>query len=343
MALLFMDGFDHYATADVLKKWSAISVLNSISTTAGRRGGGAATFNSSLANSRYLEKLFQNSSTVIIGAAMGDGGGGFTSSSDIIQLIDSGTVQVAIFQTLTRAISVYRGPDSTLLGTSANGVIPATGFFYVEVKVFISSTVGTVDVRINGTNILSLTGLNTKNTANSYANTLRIAPPAIISGFNALDDVYICDATGSTNNNFLGDCRIDTILPTADGNYSQWTPNTGTVHFNRVNESAPDLTTYNAGLTVGDRDSYGMADLAALSSQIIYGVQVNAAALKDDAGSKSIATMVRSGGVDGDGATAVLGTSQLYVSQVFETNPNGSIAWTEASVNAMEAGVKVTA
>jgi hypothetical protein len=86
-----------------------------------------------------------------------------------------------------------------------------------------------------------------------------------------------------------------------------------------------------------------MGNLAALTSQTVYGVQVNAAVLKDDAGAKSVATFVRSSSTNGDGASTVLGTSQVYVSQVFETDPNGSIAWTEASVNAMEAGVKVTA
>jgi hypothetical protein len=38
-----------------------------------------------------------------------------------------------------------------------------------------------------------------------------------------------------------------------------------------------------------------------------------------------------------------LSTSQTYISQIYETDPNGAIPWTQTSVNAAEFGVKVTA
>lgn len=340
--LLFMDGFDHYATADLPKKWTAVAfsvATPSVSAGTGRRGG------ASLLNGlNEIQKSFAPAGTLIFGSAILIPA--FSINTFFVCFFDGVITapQVSVVIDTSGRILVYRGSTSTgtLLATSTP-VVPSNGYVYIECKVVFSNT-GSYEIRVNGVNVLS-GAADTTNTANNTASGVGwgYAFSSINYNTHHKDDIYICDATGSTNNDFLGDCRIDTLLPTTDGNYSQWTPNTGVVHFNRVNESAPDLTTYNAGLTVGNRDSYGMADLAALSSQIIYGVQVNAAALKDDAGSKSIATMVRSGGVDGDGATASLGTSQIYVSQVFETNPNGSVAWTEASVNAMEAGVKVTA
>ena len=54
--------------------------------------------------------------------------------------------------------------------------------------------------------------------------------------------------------------------------------------------------------------------------------------------------MVRSNSVNADGAgEAISETSQLYVTQVYETDPDGDVPWTEAAVNAMEAGAKVDA
>jgi hypothetical protein len=85
-----------------------------------------------------------------------------------------------------------------------------------------------------------------------------------------------------------------------------------------------------------------MGNLTALSSQTVYGVQVNAAVLKDDAGVKSVSTMVRSGSTNGDGASVGLSTSQSIISQIYELNPNTSTAWTESTVNAAEVGCKVT-
>jgi len=214
-------------------------------------------------------------------------------------------------------------------------------------KVTIADSIGanTCKVRANGVDIITVAaGQDLKNTANATASQVSLGHHGTSGGATpTYDDLYICDGTGGTNNDFLGDCRVDTLYPTSDGNYSQFTPSTGSSHFALVDETTPNTTDYNDGATVGDRDSYGMGNLAALTSQTVYGVQVNAAIVKDDAGAKSAATFVRSSATDGDGAGVALGTSQAYVSQVFETNPNGSVAWTETTVNAMEAGVKVTA
>jgi len=109
-----------------------------------------------------------------------------------------------------------------------------------------------------------------------------------------------------------------------------------------VNDPIPNLTNYNYALTIGLRDSYAFQDLPSLVSSTVYGVQVNAAMLKDDAGNKQVALFTRaSGGENTDGATVALGTSQTYVSQIFEKNLNGTADWTQATVNSAEFGVKV--
>jgi hypothetical protein len=335
MALLFMDGFDHFLTADASKKgWTINS--NTINPTAGRRGGGALAFGSSLFTS---SKPFPaNLQTVVVGCAYNPF---VLGSSAFLSLVDGSTQQVTVGANSDGSLKVFRGANNgTLLGQTAPALYVPGAYFYLEVKAKIDPTVGTVELRINGVSVLSLSGVNTRSTANSYVNQLYVVSQG--SG-SFLDDLYVCDISGTKNNDFLGDSRVDPLLPNADGTYSQFTPSTGTSHFALVDETTPNTTDYNDGLTVGNRDSYQFTNLASLASQIIYGVQANAAVLKDDAGAKSICTFVRSGTTDSDAATAVLGTSQTYVSQIFETNPSGGVAWTEASVNAAEFGVKVTA
>ena len=117
---------------------------------------------------------------------------------------------------------------------------------------------------------------------------------------------------------------------------------TGATHSGMVNDPVPNLANYNYALTPGLRDSYQFQDLPSLVSPVVYGVQVNAALLKDDAGNKQVALFTRaSGGENTDGATFVLGTSQTYVSQIFEKNLNGTTDWTQASVNSSEFGAKI--
>jgi hypothetical protein len=346
MALLFMDGFDHYATTDIAKKgWSVGGGAVAIASSSGRRGGGAlaAPNNSS---SGCITRTMPASGSWIIGGSFALVGGSI-SSAPLFSLLDAGTAQCELRLNSDMTLSVTRNGTAVTNGTSAMSLVLTTTYF-LEWKVTIADSISAASckVRVNGADWITVaTGQDLKNTANASASQVRIGPASSVgSGITAYyDDFYICDSSGSTNNDFLGDIRIDTIYPTSDGNYSQFTPSTGTSHFALVDEATPNTTDYNDGSTVGDYDSYGLGNLAALTSQTVYGVQVNAAIMKDDAGAKSAAMMVRSSTTNSDGASASLGTSQVYVSQVYETDPNGSIAWTETSVNAMEAGVKVTA
>lgn len=342
MALLFIDGFDSYATADMSKKWNSVSASVTIGASSGRRSGGA--FVAPMNGTGFVTKTVSAGASFVMGAAISVAA--LPTGAQIFSLFDAGTTQCDLKLNADGTFTVSRNGTALTSGTSTLAISINT-FYYVEWKVTIADSIsaGSCKVRVNGVDIITVaTSQDTKNTSNASANQVRIGSVNNTSSSNlTVDDFYVCDSTGSTNNDFLGDCRIDTIYPTSDGNYSQFTCSTGSTHYALVDETAPNTSDYNDGVTVGDRDSYGMGNLSALASQTVYGVQVNAAILKDDAGSKSAATFVRSSSTNGDGASTALGTSQVYVSQVFETDPNGSIAWTESSVNAMEAGVKVTA
>lgn len=345
MTLLFVDGFDHYATADISKKWTSVGAGAAIELSNGRRGGGCLNF-ASIASTQFITKTLSQSASWVIGLAFQYYGTFTGSAGRIVSILDAGTSQCELWVNSDGTLSVMRNGTAVTNGTSVISLSIST-YYYLEFKVTIADSIsaGSCKVRVNGADVITVaTGQDLKNTANAYANQIRLGPTSSAAGtpFRA-DDFYVCDQSGSTNNDFLGDARIDTLYPTSDGNYSQFAPSTGTDHFALVDEATPNTTDYNDGSTVGNYDSYGLGNLAALVSQSVYAVQVNAAVLKDDAGAKSAATMVRSGTTDADGTSAALGTSLSYVSQVFETNPDGSVAWTETSVNAMEAGIKVTA
>lgn len=335
MALLFTDSFDHYATADGTKKWNTFGTGVSIQASSGRRSTGCMQFSG---NTRFADKTLPSSyQTLIVGFALDAAAGNTT---DIMRFLDGATVHTGLYLTANNAIAAFRGTNATVLGTSANNVVPASGFCYIEVKTKIDDSTGTVEVKVNGASVLSLTGQDTRNGGNASATGISFRG---IVNTSKIDDLYICDTSGSTNNDFLGDVRIDCLFPDGDGNYSQFTPSTGTSHYQLVDEATPNTTDYNDGATVGDRDSYTFANLSSLASQTVYAVQVCMAINKDDAGSKSAASFVRASSTNGDGASISLGTSQVITTQVFEQNPSGPAAWTESTVNGMEAGCKVTA
>jgi hypothetical protein len=342
MSLLFIDGFDHYVTADFTKKWNSTNNSPTIGTTSGRRGGGAFVC---AGGSKYLTKTLAASSSWVIGFAYKPTTLP-SSQGSLIWILDAGTPQCALNLNPDGTLAVVRSTGTAVTDGTSVFALAVDTFYYIEFKVTIADSIsaGTCKVRINGVDVITVaTSQDLKATANTTANSFWIGTVSSSSGQGIVDDLYVCDGAGSTNNDFLGDVRVDTLYPTSDGNYSQFTCSTGSSHFALVDETAPNTSDYNIGSTVSDRDSYGMGNLTPLTSQTVYGVQVNAALLKDDAGSKSVATFVRSNTTNSDGASVPLGTSQIYVSQVFETNPDGAVAWTETTVNAMEAGVKVTA
>lgn len=223
MTLLFMDGFDHYSTADITKKWdSRVSSSNSgIYPDAGRRGGGAF----QIVNEAEVVKLFPATTTVIVGAALSSAGfpASPATNTGFIRFKDSTTTHVSVHPMSDGSLRVYRGDVTTLLGSTATGVISTAGYQYIEAKVTIDDTAGAVELRVNGVTVLSLTGIDTRNAGNASCNSVRVGGTFGSNVVGYVDDLYICDASGSINNDFLGDIRIDVLAPSGDGTHNDFT------------------------------------------------------------------------------------------------------------------------
>ena len=332
MSLLFVDGWDHYALSDLLKKWSSGSA--NVLGAGGRRSTNCLTM---YGNTSLTKNLSAAQASLIAGFAFQ-----FPSAlgQPFFAFRDNGSTQVDFIVNNNGSISVRRGA-STVLGTTALALVSMGSYFYFEAKVVFHASAGSVIIHLNGSEVLNISSVNTIATANATADQITLN-----TGLQTLmfDDLYVCNLLGSINNNFLGDCRVDSLFPTSDGNYAQFTCSTGSSHFTLVDETTPNTTDYNSDATVGHRDSYGYSDLPALTTQNIYGVQVCQASTKSDAGAKSTANFVRTGTTNSDSAAMVMtATSQLYYLSIFETDPTTAVAWTESGINGMEAGVKVAA
>ncbi len=98
--------------------------------------------------------------------------------------------------------------------------------------------------------------------------------------------------------------------------------------------------TYNVSGTVGAIDLYG-TNAGLPSGATVYGVQVCGVYRKDDAGSRSVANLIKSGATQTAGATKSIGTSYQYYSDLFATNPATGASWAVSDVNALEIGCEV--
>jgi len=344
MALRYIDGFDLYTTAttDLATRWGTAPTSSTyVALTTGRSGSGQAVrlYNTS---SGVLGKTLDAQATWIVGFALKIEAMPSSSVPYLVEFRDSAaSSQASVIMTPTGALELFRGGQyGTLLAASAD-VIAINVWNYIEIKLTVADSAGVFEVRVNGTVVASYTGDTKASSSIATASTVRFY--AIGSSNCHFDDLYICDGTGSRNNSYLGDCRVDALLPTGAGNTTQFTQNGGTSNWDNVASANPlDATKYNSADTVGYSDSFALADLSALGSTI-KGVQSVIMAKKDDAGERTMKSKLRISSTDYYGTTQALASSYAFVQDIFETNPNTSTTWTESDINGMEIGYEVAA
>lgn len=258
----------------------------------------------------------------------------------LLRLLDAGTAQVELRVQADGTLRVTRNGTTVTNGTSTY-TIPTSTWVYIEWKVTIADSISadTCKVRVNGTDVITVaTSQDLKNTANASANSVVIGGTG---GHTACyyDDFYVCNQSGTTNNDFLGDVKVRTIYPSGAGNSTDWTPSAGS-NYQCVDESpANGDTDYVSETTAGDHDTYALDDITITGS--ILGIQTNLYAKKDDAGTKELAAVVRSGTTDYDGATVSVNGSYTVHTEIRETDPDTTAAWTQSGINAMECGPKL--
>ena len=337
--LRFIDGFDHYVTADIAKKWTTYVGNSSIVAGRGRRGTAAAHV---IGATSHFRKDFDAQPTWIVGFAHY-----FvdypSNTCSIFEWRDTAlALQCDLRVTPLGELQVTR--NGTVLGTSTLRLV-STAYQYIEMALTIHATTGSALVRVNEVPWLTLTNVNTQATANASALSLQIGQ-MIASGISLqqdIDDLYICDGTGGApHNTFLGDCRVDCLYPNADGSNSAWTVSTGTTHYTLVDETTPNGDTdYLITTTAGARDTHNLTNLPTLPGSVVYGVQHSLYARKDDAGLRQVKSVLKSGATTQVGtALHTLATSYIYYSELFTTDPNTGAAWTIAAVDALEAGIE---
>ena len=331
MSLLFMDSF---AGDDIPTKWDAASTRFGHGSASPRTPGGYYTRLGFGSNTIY--KTFSPQTKIYAGA-------GLFSTNYISVYGDTGATQhiTVARNSSSGAIEIRRGNSGGTLLASSTIVTPASAWFYLEISVTISDTIGEVHVRLDGstTDIVSYTG-DTKN--GGTASTIDRISITTITNATQVTDFYLLNDSGSTNNTFLGDVAVRALSPNGNGNASQLVGSDGnsTDNYLLVDEKPFSGTDYTGSPTTGQKDTYTVADLPAYTSTV-YGVQVTANMLKSDAGASQSRTVIRTGGTDYGGTTQVLSTSAATYSELYEQNPNTSNAWTTGEVNGLEAGMEV--
>ncbi len=343
MALEFFDGFEGGLQPEWTSFTTVIQTAASRSGTCSMDGPGGTTGIGTLTLPASAKKT--------VGFAFWIVPGNFGLSSEVpVQFCaDAGvTTHLSLVFDSSGHLQLKRGTSGgTVLATSTQ-VYPTNTWRYIEMQATIDDATGRCIVRVDGVVWIDFTG-DTRNAGTSVlTDTLKFS--GYSSGNQRWDDLYVLNETDDTantgrpDNDFLGDLKVEALLPNGDGASSQWLGSDGNSvqNYLLVDEVPVNTTDYVGTPTVGQRDLWAMADLPA-STQTVFGVRAALYAAKSDAGAAGMKVAVRdSAGTVTLDADIPLSTTWLsYWGTMRRTKPAGG-AWTATEVNALQIGVEKT-
>lgn len=345
MAMKFQDGFDMYSAAnDLLLRGMTLTGSPAIQTTGGRFGGGS---------------IECNSSTDVIDVPLPsmDGTAAVHWAAWVkISTLPATTTTFINFRNSadTNGCGIRCGSTGDLIVTEYNagstvdgsvaGCFADLGWHHIEMRhVFAAS--GSLKIWVDGVLQVDLSAIDTFLSGTpSGLNQFKIT-----TGGSALvvmvDDLVIWDEVGSdfvlTS---LGEHRIETRVPSADTAQKDFSRSAGADNYALIDETGmhDSDATYVQSTTIGHKDLYEVTDLGA-SPTSVHAVAVHTRAKKTDIGAVTMNNRLKSNATDQAGANNSLTSGYLQYTDYFGKDPNGSIAWDVAAVDAAQIGFKYEA
>lgn len=339
--LPFIDGFSYYPTSAFNRKWTNVQgdpVIQSVVINDGPRAMQCADNDQvHLATADITEWVFGFKFRI----------DGFARAALILQVRDDpGGTQCSLRVNQNSTLEVIRGISFSVAGGASTLTLNSDTWYHIEMIVTIDSSIpaGSCEVRVNGATWITVdTGEDLTTSGSSVANLIKLGSSDPLSTQELyFESFYALDATGG-GVTFLGDSRVQTLLPNANGATNQFDGSDGNSvdNFELVNESvSDDDSTFVESDTVGHIDLYGFDDLTVAKK--IHVVQNNSVVKKDDAGARTTRLITRP--VSTNFFSASKSPSAGAYSneiQVFDNNPETSLPWTTSQVNAAEFGVEI--
>lgn len=219
------------------------------------------------------------------------------------------------------------------------GEIPAKWYRWQYLELAFDTSAGTFEARLNGETVVSASGL----TFDSINEIVRLGRQTYPYSYPYFDDFYVCDGTGSRNNDFLGPRKVVTLRPESDVvGYQDWTPLTGVDHWAMVDEEVcDDDSTYVSETDTDETDLFEIDDVSSLLSEV-NGLMLYADARKEDGdGDFNLRLPIRLSAVVDEGSSIVVSeTAYTGKYRISEEKP-GTGDWTASDVDSAQIGVKV--
>ncbi len=345
MSLLMFDGFEAYPLegSPLIPEgapWKDIAAVYYFDGTPAPRTGTRAAVTTNVSSRRNITQDLADPATLYVGCGV------YWRSSSFPAIALRGDASGNICDVYLDGATgeyVLRKGDATELFRAA---LATDTWHYFEVGVTVNGATSSIELKLNGASVYSNGSVDLAVGSNVGVRDvmfLDVGTPHTTPSAG-IDDVYLCDGSGTEHNDFLGPVRVHALSPNADATVA-WAPDSGVDNYARVDDmwgGHDGDSSYVASNTVGEKDLYDLEDLAA-EYQNPVAVQAYWAARHDDtSGGAGMAPVLKSGVTETEGAEVALAAGYLtYVEPLHATNPDTGAAWTPAEINALQVGAIV--
>lgn len=351
MALLWMDGFDTLGAHDT---WASVLTSSGYVASVGKFNNQTRTGRGlcirfdwfSSGSTREITRAFPTRDTVIVGFAFY-----MSNLATLTRVAElrydnlAGTVQHQLYleASATGTLVVKQGGTGTIIAQSDPNTIFPGVWNYIEIKAT-AGRPGNVVVRLNGGTVAAGSGSTVHNSMPIGYNLIRFPQYLLEDASNhekAVDDFYLCDATGTLFNDFCGDVVIHGMMPYQDaGPNDMQAFGGGLSNYTAIDDIPPDEDlSYLYSNTAGHSDMFDLDNLPANIIDVLA-VGVHARARKDAPGTSNIKLLARY--LDDTAASPSKYLSTVYMGQhhFFEIAPDGG-SWNKLKANNLNIGVEV--
>jgi len=346
MALLWLEGFDSMGTTNGVapaptgvlgRKSSAITGESGIDIESGFISG-TCLENGTSGDRVFVTPTLTTNTIMIAGgwfyftndmAAQSSG-----SYQNLICFNETTNISLRLSQTAS-GLMVFRGAASAApqLAWTTRYKIPPVEWQFIEMKAYCHNSSGWVVVRVNGQVVITVNNVDTQNSTQGYYDRCRFSCFEVNT---KMDHLYVADASGNTNNDFLGPIFISPIRP--DGDVNNGFTSGG---YADVDDAEDDSGTTNASTNTSGADlemSYGPTNNFAT----ILGV-MQCSTVSTDA-NVNLQHTSNDGSTRVDTANFSVNSTNInsYTTKctVWETDPTGN-TWTPSTVNSNAFGIEM--
>ncbi len=225
------------------------------------------------------------------------------------------------------------------IGTTSGAGLTGGVWCHIEIKAYCAAA-GWVKIKVDEVFKLESGAWDTRPVTETCYNNYKWSGVPGGSNRMVIDDWFICDSTGTRNNDFLGRKQVVVIKPNAAGDLTQWTPSAG-ANYACVDEVPPSSSDYVTGDAVDETDLYNFESVPSLTGGVV-GIQVNTQAISTvDGVPWNLKTPVKSTTQDDGDATVIVSSTGKYVTRLEEVNHDTGDPWEISELNAAQFGVKL--